>query len=104
LDEITSAPTTTGDEAPKQPVLKHSPVLVSVPSTSGPLGTAEIFRIPQVYEQIKSDFVVIPCDLVCEIPFSSIAQQWMSQSENVGGRKGALGVWYDMGSQKGYGM
>lgn len=64
---------------------------------------------------IKSDFVVLPCDLICELDGSALLQSWMVLEAGLGGatgglldgqaahlsnggeksgRRGGLGVWY----------
>ncbi|KAL2755304.1 hypothetical protein ACRALDRAFT_2103610 [Sodiomyces alcalophilus JCM 7366] len=71
-------------------------------------GTAEILRLPVVRELVKSDFIVLPCDLVCEIPGEKLLQTWMVNSASLpsvlgapissGSEKqvsGGLGVWYE---------
>jgi translation initiation factor eIF-2B subunit gamma len=73
------------------------------------MGTAEILRLPEVRELVTSDFVVLPCDLVCEVGGETLLQAWQvkcaSLIEAVGANKfsndelarcsGGLGVWYD---------
>jgi translation initiation factor eIF-2B subunit gamma len=65
---------------------------------------------------IKGDFVVLPCDLVCELGGEALIQTWMIKEASLGGaiggdegfegvhmalggeregRRGGLGVWYD---------
>lgn len=68
-------------------------------------GTAEIFRLPEVQDAITSDFVVLPCDLVCEVSGRALWETWMTlqpplhdvdhfaQSTSAV-QKGGLGVWY----------
>ena len=63
-------------------------------------GTAEIFRLSEVAAVIKGDFLLLPCDLVCELPGTLLLREWMVQQ--TGGNnikksslKGGLGVWYD---------
>jgi translation initiation factor eIF-2B subunit gamma len=81
-------------------------------------GTGEIFRLKEVRDVITSDFIVLPCDLVCELEGLSLLQEWMVQQAGFGGatggidedtgrpiaqgsggenigRRGGLGVWYD---------
>src|SRR6266480_1647117 len=79
-------------------------------------GTAEIFRLPEVYNAITGDFVLLPCDLVCELDGLSLLDTWMVQCAGFGGatggrvdskhiplgvggekigRRGGLGLWYD---------
>ncbi|KAA8648824.1 translation initiation factor eIF2B subunit gamma [Aspergillus tanneri] len=114
--------------APLQAALKQNPHLTSFPSPSvsvvAPkdlemtMGTAELLRLPEVQDCIKTDFLLLPCDLICDIPGESILEAWMvSQSAlgdsssaregrntyNViasgpggeqGGRRGGLAVYY----------
>ena len=69
-------------------------------------GTAEILRLPEVRDLVTSDFVVLPCDLVCELGGDKLLQAWMvkaaSLSDLFGDRQspdtphhGGLGVWYE---------
>ena len=78
-------------------------------------GTAEIFRLSEIQEAITGDFVVLPCDLVCEVAGESLIEAWMIQQAGLGGagashidypgptlglggekdgRRGGLGVWF----------
>ena len=78
-------------------------------------GTAQIFRLPQVKAIIKGDFIVLPCDLVCELGGESLLETWMIKEAGRGGaggehrlpsanlasaggkriQRGGLGVWYE---------
>ncbi|CAI6098680.1 unnamed protein product [Clonostachys chloroleuca] len=72
-------------------------------------GTAEILRLPEVRNLVKSDFIVLPCDLVCEVGGEKLLQAWMVKSASLtdllsslklsNGKNipssGGLGVWYD---------
>jgi translation initiation factor eIF-2B subunit gamma len=66
-------------------------------------GTAEILRLPEVKQIVTSDFVVLPCDLVCELGGDKLLQAWMVKSASLadilgdaaGRRSGGLGVWYE---------
>ncbi|KAG6005931.1 hypothetical protein E4U21_007494 [Claviceps maximensis] len=72
-------------------------------------GTAEILRLPEVRDLVKSDFVVLPCDLVCELGGDKLLQAWMVKSASLtdllgngnctkdfkASHSGGLGVWYD---------
>ncbi|KJZ73139.1 hypothetical protein HIM_07523 [Hirsutella minnesotensis 3608] len=72
-------------------------------------GTAEILRLPEVKSLIETDFIVLPCDLVCELAGEKLLQAWMVKaasltellgSENLSNgtqsrHSGALGVWYN---------
>lgn len=78
-------------------------------------GTAEVLRCPEVQSVIRGDFLILPCDLICEIPGESLLETWMIQESGLGGvaapsfdylgpkmglggekggRRGGLGVWY----------
>jgi translation initiation factor eIF-2B subunit gamma len=79
-------------------------------------GTAEIFRLSEVRAIIKGDFLVLPCDLVCDFGGESLIETWMVKQAGIGGatggeedefsgpkmaiggerggRRGGLGVWY----------
>lgn len=105
--------------------LSQNPHLTSLPlptadvlapeSLSQTSGTAEILRHPDVQAVITGDFLVLPCDLVCEIPGESLLEAWMVQESGLGGatsdsldyrgpvmglggerggRRGGMGVWY----------
>ncbi|KAI5458146.1 hypothetical protein BGZ63DRAFT_407447 [Mariannaea sp. PMI_226] len=72
-------------------------------------GTADILRLPEVRELVTGDFIVLPCDLVCELGGEKLVQSWMVKSASLtdlletprlsnGHRSlhsGGLGVWYD---------
>lgn len=71
-------------------------------------GTAQIFRLPEVRDIITGDFIVLPCDLVCELGGETLLEAWMVKETGlgaatprmkVGGEKrsvqGGLGVWYN---------
>ncbi|KAK3387476.1 nucleotide-diphospho-sugar transferase [Podospora didyma] len=68
-------------------------------------GTAEILRLPELQEAVTSDFLVLPCDLVCELGADKLVQAWMVKSASLADllgdsrpshsqRSGGLGVWY----------
>ncbi|KAJ5084752.1 eukaryotic translation initiation factor subunit eIF2B-gamma [Penicillium alfredii] len=73
--------------APLQAALKQNPHLTSFPSPSASvvapkdlemtMGTAQLLRLPEVQDCIKTNFLLLPCDLVCEIPGESILEAWM---------------------------
>ncbi|EON69959.1 hypothetical protein W97_09224 [Coniosporium apollinis CBS 100218] len=116
--------------------LSQNPHLTSLPAPKpdilAPEGltqttsTGEIFRLPQVQDAITGDFIVLPCDLVCELDGASLLEAWMIREAGLGGatggiteegrllpmsvggeksgRRGGLGVWYQTkgeGSVKG---
>jgi translation initiation factor eIF-2B subunit gamma len=115
--------------------LSQNPHLTSLPSPKPDLlapkdlthetGTGHLFRLPEVQAAIKSDFIVLPCDIVCELDGTALADAWMIEEAGFGaasgglkengaialgvggeklGRRGGLGVWYQTkgdGSKKG---
>lgn len=79
-------------------------------------GTAQILRLPEVREIVTGDFIVLPCDLVCELGGETLIESWMVKDAGLGGatggghefagskmviggekggRRGGLGVWYE---------
>ncbi|OKL56126.1 hypothetical protein UA08_08719 [Talaromyces atroroseus] len=115
-------------KAPLEAALSQNPHLTSLPAPSPSVlapsdltlttGTAELLRLPEVQSAIKSDFILLPCDLICDIPGESLLEAWMvsqaalsGSAEEQGakrgssaklsdlrgeraGRRGGLGVWY----------
>lgn len=115
--------------------MSQNPHLTSLPSPKPDLlapkdlthetGTAHLFRLPEVQNAIKGDFIVLPCDIVCELDGTALADAWMIEEGGFGaatgglratgkipmglggeklGRRGGLGVWYQTkgeGSKKG---
>ncbi|RDH19295.1 eukaryotic translation initiation factor subunit eIF2B-gamma [Aspergillus niger ATCC 13496] len=100
---------------PLQAALKQNPHLTSLPAPSvsvvAPkdlemtMGTAELLRLPEVQECIKTDFLLLPCDLICDIPGESILEAWLvtqgalggnsdGPGGEQGGRRGGLAVYY----------
>lgn len=72
-------------------------------------GTADILRLPEIKDLITGDFIILPCDLVCELAGEKLLQAWMVNSASLIAKLGAnkfsngyhhrhsggLGVWYD---------
>ena len=77
--------------------------------------TGDLFRLPEVQSAITSDFLVLPCDIVCELEGTALLDAWMIEEAGFGaasggmrssaqiplgvggeklGRRGGLGVWY----------
>jgi len=110
--------------------LAQNPYLTSLPSPSpnlvAPKGlefttpTAELLRLPEVQDAIKSDFLLLPCDLICDLPGETFLESYLvslgglggvgvppgsdfdtARSEIVGlggersGRRGGLSIWYN---------
>lgn len=90
-----------------QPTLP-TPEIISPEDLTLTTGTAELFRFPEVQKAIKGDFIVLPCDIVCELHGLSLLETWMTLQAGLGGarsidgvlsaeqsgRRGGLGVWY----------
>lgn len=49
------------------------------------MGTAELLRLPEVQACIKTDFLLLPCDLVCEIPGEALIEAWLVSQSALGG-------------------
>ncbi|CAF9906584.1 MAG: hypothetical protein GOMPHAMPRED_004796 [Gomphillus americanus] len=105
--------------------LSQNPHLTSLPSPKADVlapegldytnNTAEILRLPEVRSAITGDFIVLPCDLVCELAGESLIEAWMvkqagldkisgvhshryahdESSGQLHGRRGGLGVYFD---------
>jgi len=116
--------------------MSQNPHLTSLPTPKADIvapadlthetGTSDLFRLPEVQAVIKGDFIVLPCDLICELDGTGLADTWMVEQGGFGGatgglnpsggkiafgaggeklgRRGGLGVWYQTkgeGSKKG---
>lgn len=86
--------------APLESALAQNPHLTSLPvprpellcpkSLTQTTGTAEIFRTPEVQKAIVSDFIVLPCDLICDLEGSALLQSWMVLEAGLGGATGGM--------------
>ncbi|KAJ9628901.1 Translation initiation factor eIF-2B subunit gamma [Taxawa tesnikishii (nom. ined.)] len=91
------------------------PELVAPKDLTQTTATGDIFRLPEVQKVVTSDFIVLPCDIICELEGTSLLQSWMVLEAGLGGaaggivdgvpiksgiggersgRRGGLGVWY----------
>ncbi|KAJ5100032.1 eukaryotic translation initiation factor subunit eIF2B-gamma [Penicillium argentinense] len=80
---------------PLQAALKQNQYLTSLPSPNPTVlapkdlelvtGTAELLRLPEVQSCIKTDFLLLPCDLICEIPGENLLESWMVSQSALGG-------------------
>jgi translation initiation factor eIF-2B subunit gamma len=110
--------------------LAQNPYLTSLPSPSADIlspptidhttPTAELLRIPEVQAAIKSDFLLLPCDLICEVPGETFLETYLTTLGGLGGvgtssgsdfdvldskiaglggersgRRGGLSIWYN---------
>ncbi|KAL5615310.1 hypothetical protein BROUX41_005359 [Berkeleyomyces rouxiae] len=102
-----------------QAALSTNPILTGLPhprpeilapaDLTQTMGTAEILRLPELRSLVKGDFMVLPCDLVCELGGQKLLNAWMVQSASLGDvvgyeklpgdskitRSGGLGVFYE---------
>ncbi|KAL8992231.1 MAG: hypothetical protein Q9188_007637, partial [Gyalolechia gomerana] len=87
--------------------LSRNPDLTSLPlprpdvlapeALSQNTGTAEILRIPEVQAAINGHFLVLPCDILSEVPGESLLETWMIHAAGMVGSSalpGGLGVWF----------
>ncbi|OQE88409.1 hypothetical protein PENNAL_c0017G05472 [Penicillium nalgiovense] len=42
------------------------------------MGTAELLRLPEVQKCITKNFLLLPCDLICELPGELILEAWIA--------------------------
>jgi translation initiation factor eIF-2B subunit gamma len=116
--------------------MSQNPYLTSLPNPKANIlapddlthesGTSDLLRLPEVQAVIKGDFIVLPCDLICELDGTGLVDAWMVEQGGFAGatggldgngstiaygaggeklgRRGGLGVWYETkgeGSKKG---
>lgn len=114
--------------------LAQEPHLTSLPSPSPDLlapadlefetATAELLRLPEVQKVIVSDFVLLPCDLICDIQGESFLDTYLTSIGGLGGagisaaeydpqrkliaglggessgRRGGLSIWYNTANRE----
>ncbi|TVY94234.1 Translation initiation factor eIF-2B subunit gamma [Lachnellula willkommii] len=61
------------------------PDLLAPKDLDNTTGTAEIFRLPEVRDVVKGDFIILPCDLVCELGGDALLEAWMVTQASLGG-------------------
>ena len=79
--------------------LAQNPHLTTLPSPSPDVlapsdldhttPTAELLRLPEVQAAIKTDFILLPCDLICDIPGENFIESYFT---SVGGLSGVGNV------------
>lgn len=115
--------------------LAQNPYLTSLPSPSPDVlaptnldhttPTADLLRQPEVQAAIKTDFVLLPCDLVCDIPGEVFLDSYLTNLGGLGaignvsepglersssnsvvlagensGRQGGLSIWYNTANRE----
>lgn len=124
--------------ASKRPIeaaLNQNPDLTSLPLPKPDLlapsdlefntPTAELLRLPEVQQVIKSDFLLLPCDLICEVSGDALLETYLtsmagiagtgadfeqsvqSRSKSIfaagaegSGRRGGLSIWYNTSNRE----
>ncbi|KAI4274966.1 MAG: hypothetical protein L6R38_005999, partial [Xanthoria sp. 2 TBL-2021] len=89
-DALSRNPHLTSPEFPRADVLAPSVLYQNT-------ATAEILRLPEVQSIITGHFLILPCDLLCDLPGESLLETWMVHAAGVVGSSaaaGGLGVWY----------
>lgn len=100
-----------------------TPDLLAPPDLDHTTPTAELLRLPEVQAAIKTDFLLLPCDLVCDVPGETFLETYltslgglggvgsMSTSDNgppsilgfggeKSGRRGGMSVWYNTANRE----
>lgn len=57
--------------------LSPKPDILSPDGLDDDTPTGSILRLPEVEAAVTGDFLVLPCDLVCEMPLESLLDVWM---------------------------
>ncbi|CAL8574718.1 Translation initiation factor eIF-2B subunit gamma [Xanthoria parietina] len=94
-DALSRNPHLTSPELPRPDVLAPS-------GLSQNTGTAEILRLPDVQTIITGHFLILPCDLLCDLPGERLLETWMIHAAGMVGSSaaaGGLGVWYPTKSE-----
>lgn len=122
-------------KAPIEAALAQNPDLTALPSPRPDLlapadlefntPTAELLRLPEVQNSIKSDFLLLPCDLVCDIPGDAFLESYLTTVAGIAGtgtdfgnkstlksrnrfalgaegsgRRGGLSIWYNTSNRE----
>jgi translation initiation factor eIF-2B subunit gamma len=100
-----------------------SPDLLAPPDLDHTTPTAELLRLPEVQAAIKSDFLLLPCDLVCDVPGETFLETYLTSLGGLGGvgsmstsgdgppsilgyggeksgRRGGMSVWYNTANRE----
>ncbi|KAL8846578.1 MAG: hypothetical protein Q9221_008344 [Calogaya cf. arnoldii] len=94
-DALARNPHLTSPDLPRVDLLAPSSLSLNT-------GTAEILRLPEVQSIITGHFLVLPCDIICDLPGESLLETWMTHAAGMVGTSaaaGGLGVWYPTKSE-----
>lgn len=111
--------------------LAQNPYLTSLPSPTPDLlvpadldyttPTAGLLRLPEVQAAIKTDFLLLPCDLICDVPGETFLETYLTSLGGLGnsgassdngapkiigfggeksGRRGGLSIWYNTANRE----
>ena len=129
VTDITLVTPPTSEQAIKT-ALAQNPYLTALPSPSPNVlappdldhttPTAELLRFSEVQDAIKTDFILLPCDLVCDVPGEAFIEAYLTNlgglgaegdvseadlkshsipligsAEQKSGRRGGLSIWYN---------
>ncbi|KAL8892742.1 MAG: hypothetical protein Q9215_000334 [Flavoplaca cf. flavocitrina] len=75
----------------------HRPDVLAPSTLTQNTSTADIIRIPEVQSVITGDFIILPCDLLSELPGECLLEAWMTHAAGMVGSSdaaGGLGVWF----------
>ena len=64
--------------------------------------TAELLKLPEIRAAIKTDFMLLPCDLLCDISGEVFFETYFSNLSSLTNdvRKGGLSVWYNTANRE----
>lgn len=72
-----------------------SPTVVAPKDLKMTTGTAELLRLPEVQACIRSNFLLLSCDLLCDIPGEHLLEAWLVSQSDLGPlSQGGLSVFY----------
>ncbi|PLB43858.1 putative eukaryotic translation initiation factor subunit eIF2B-gamma [Aspergillus steynii IBT 23096] len=72
-----------------------SPTVVAPRHLKMTTGTAELLRLPEVQACIRSNFLLLSCDLLCDIPGEHLLEAWLVSQSDLGPlSQGGLSVFY----------
>ena len=85
--------------------LAQNPYLTGLPAPSADLlapdslehttPTAELLRLPEVQDVIKSDFILLPCDLICDVSGDQFLETYLTRLGGPGGIGASSGLEFD---------